>query len=324
MNRKPLLQVENLTVSFPARDSRARMKAVNGVSFEIYEGETLGLVGESGCGKTTLGRAVSLLQRADSGRIHFNGRDLLQTGRSELRKVRRQIQMIFQSPFSSLDPRMSVLDTLSEALIYCRGIPAKRCISESAELMRQVGLDPSVIRKFPHEFSGGQRQRIAIARALAAGPSLVIADEPVSSLDVSVSAQILSLLRQLRAKMNLTMLFISHDLSIVKYMSHRTAVMFKGVIVETGATEDLFNNPSHPYTKMLLDAIPVPDPSRKILPGHSVPERLSPDISSGGCYFRHRCPISYERCACEMPALGPVGGNHYCACFRATSIELPA
>jgi oligopeptide/dipeptide ABC transporter ATP-binding protein len=312
-----LLEVKNLTVSFPSEKRGIKTLAVDNVSLCIYKGETLGLVGESGCGKTTLGRAVCLLRKADRGSIIFDNKDFLKLRGDKLKKERRRIQMIFQNPYSSLNPRMTVLDILSEALVAGKGIPPAECSEAAASLMRQTGLDPAVIRKFPHEFSGGQRQRIAIARALAAGPSLVIADEPVSSLDVSVAAQILTLLRRLRESMGLTMLFISHDLSIVRYMSQRTAVMFKGRIVESGSTDLLFRNPAHPYTRMLLDSVPVPDPSKKILSRFSVPQHSTSLMSTGGCPFRPRCSISFERCALEVPELAPVGDGHLCACFRA-------
>lgn len=317
MNNGNLLEVKDLTVIFGDSNRREKgNKAVNNVSFTLKKGETLGLVGESGCGKTTLGRTIIRLQKESSGSVLLNGRDLCRLNPFQLRPLRRQMQMIFQNPYSSLNPRMTVLEIIAEPFTgrYSREEKTERV----SRLMMHCGLDPEMMRKFPHEFSGGQRQRIAIARSIAADPMLIIADEPVSSLDVSVQAQILNVLKSLKDSLSLTMLFISHDLSVVRYISQRVAVMYRGNIVEIGKTEDLFNNPCHPYTKALLDAVPVIDPERKICQFESV--QTSDKISSenNGCPFFNRCVKRKDECRSEIPKLSPCADDegHCCACFN--------
>jgi len=316
MNNGNLLEVKDLTVIFGDSNRREKgNKAVNNVSFTLKKGETLGLVGESGCGKTTLGRTIIRLQKESSGSVLLNGRDLCRLNPFQLRPLRRQMQMIFQNPYSSLNPRMTVLEIIAEPFTgrYSR----EEKIEKVSKLIVQSGLDPQMMRKFPHEFSGGQRQRIAIARSIAADPMLIIADEPVSSLDVSVQAQILNLLKGLRDKLSLTMLFISHDLSVVRYISQRVAVMYRGNIVEIGKTEDLFNNPCHPYTKALLDAVPVIDPERKIYQFKSVQSTDSDFSENSGCPFFNRCSKRKDECRLEVPKLSPSADEegHCCACI---------
>ena len=314
-----LLEVRNLAMHFPfhgkvAGDGRRVVRAVDGVSLWIDEGETLGLVGESGCGKSTLARAIVQLYRPTSGEVIFQGENLAALGGSRLRQARRHVQMIFQDPYSSLNPRMSVAEIIAEPL---RNFGETSSMdARLRELLATVGLDASALGRYPHEFSGGQRQRIGIARALALRPALVIADEPASALDVSVQAQIINLLRDLQARFRLSLLFISHDLSVVSLLSRRVAVMYLGEIVETGPTSDLFARPQHPYTEALLSAIPVPDPkaerarSRILLSG-DVP---SPVNKPPACPFHPRCPYVFERCRTEKPALRESGAGRFVAC----------
>lgn len=315
MNNSNLLEVKYLSVVYNDSNRKAKgNKAVNNVSFTLKKGETLGLVGESGCGKTTLGRTIIRLQKECSGNVLLNGIDLCSLSPSKLRPLRRQMQMIFQNPYSSLNPRMTVLEIIAEPFTgrYSR----KEKIERVSKLMVQSGLDPEMMSKFPHEFSGGQRQRIAIARSIAADPMLIIADEPVSSLDVSVQAQILNVLKSLRDSLSLTMLFISHDLSVVRYISQRVAVMYRGSIVEIGKTENLFKNPCHPYTKALLDVVPVIDPERKIYQFKSV-QSSDPDPSeNSGCPIFNRCLKRKDECRSEVLKLYPCANeeDHYCAC----------
>lgn len=312
-----LLEVKNLSVSFTGNSRKKNgVKAVRDVSFTLKKGETLGLVGESGCGKTTLGRTITRFQKENSGSINLNGIDLCHLSPSQLRPLRRQMQMIFQNPYSSLNPRMTVLEIIAEP--FSGKLSRKYKISRVTDLMVQCGLDPEMMRKFPHEFSGGQRQRIAIARAVAADSMLIIADEPVSSLDVSVQAQILNVLKSLRDTLELTMLFISHDLSVVRYISQKVAVMYQGSIIETGKTEDLFKNPCHPYTRTLLDAVPVIDPD---IIKHKVKSilRNDSDISEAtGCPFCLRCPEVKNICKSEFPNLRKCGIEecHFVACVN--------
>ncbi|MBI4442988.1 MAG: ATP-binding cassette domain-containing protein [Acidobacteria bacterium] len=309
-----LLEVQNLKMYFPSPGKVGVLKAVDDVSFRIGPGETLGLVGESGCGKSSLARAIVRLYRPTAGIILFRGEDLTQLEGERLRQNRRQIQMIFQDPYSSLNPRMRVAEILSEPLRnfqLTENLPARL-----QELVALVGLDDSSLSRYPHEFSGGQRQRIAIARALALNPALVIADEPLSALDVSIQAQIVNLLRDLQARLGLSYLFISHDLSVVSLVSHRVVVMYLGESVETAPTRALFAQPWHPYTEALLSAIPVPDPRQERNKGRIV---LKGDVPSPlnrppGCPFHPRCPYTFERCRSEKPMLQEYSPGRWVSC----------
>ncbi len=319
----PLLQVDDLVKHFPTRTgllggSSAPVRAVDGVSFELAEGETLGLVGESGCGKSTLARTVLKLIEPTAGRILFRGRDIVPLRGRELRALRREMQIVFQDPYASLDPRLSVEAIVGEAFAIHGGAKDAERRARVLELLSHVGLREDHLGRYPHEFSGGQRQRIGIARALAVSPKLIVADEPLSALDVSVQAQIVNLLRELQDRRGLAYLFISHDLKIVEYLSDRVAVMYLGKIVETGRAADLYRAPQHPYTRALLSAVPLPDPTRRrtrlILEG-DVPNPAAPPP---GCAFHPRCPLALERCRQEAPALLAVGSGdgHLAACFR--------
>jgi len=318
-----LLEVKNLKVHYPVRHglfSRVRetVKAVDGVSFQIEPGETLGLVGESGCGKSTLGRAILRLVEPTAGEIFLNGENLTQLRGNALRVRRRKFQMIFQDPFGSLNPRMTVADIVGEALDIheLTDSPAARR-KRIAELLVAVGLDAAYVRRYPHEFSGGQRQRIGIARALAVEPDLIVCDEPVSALDVSVQAQIINLLRDLQEQRGLAYLFIAHDLAVVEHISRRVLVMYLGKIVEQAAATEIIRAPRHPYTQALISAVPEVDPDAKreriILPG-DVPSPMHPP---GGCPFHPRCPIAEERCTMEAPSLEESQPGHATACHRA-------
>lgn len=320
-----LLTVSDLQVHFPVyagivRTEVARVKAVDGVSFSIPKGKTLGLVGESGCGKTTTGRAIVKLNDPTGGQVFFEGVDLANASAKEMRSVCRKIQMVFQDPYASLNPRMSVGDTIAEPIRVHKLREGEAAIRERvAELLALVGLNPAFASRFPHEFSGGQRQRIGIARALAVEPILLVCDEPVSALDVSIQAQVINLLMELQEKLNLTCLFIAHGLAVVRHISDQVAVMYLGKIVETGECESLFTNPMHPYTQSLLSAAPIPDPDiegkreRVILPG-DVPSPLNPP---GGCNFHTRCPLAIEKCSLSQPPLTDYGNGHFTACWRA-------
>ncbi len=299
--------------------------AVDGVTLKVREGETLGLVGESGCGKTTLGRTIARLYKPTGGSVIFGGQDLSGLNQQRLREVRRDLQMIFQDPFESLNARHTISDILQEPFeIHKIGIPKDRN-EEILQLLNRVGLDEGVLTRFPHEFSGGQRQRIGIARAIALKPKMVICDEPVSALDVSIQSQILNLLLELQVEMNLTYLFIAHDLAVVKHISDYIAVMYLGKIVEWADADTLYQHPVHPYTHALLSAIPVPDPAvkkkKQILSG-DVPSPVNPPP---GCVFHTRCPHAKEYCKDKVPELGPApginGGNHLQACLRAGEIR---
>jgi peptide/nickel transport system ATP-binding protein len=314
-----LLEVRNLALHFPFHgrstgDGRRVVRAVDSVSLWIDEGETLGLVGESGCGKSTLARAIVQLYKPTAGEVIFRGENLAALGGKRLRKARRHIQMIFQDPYSSLNPRMSVAQILAEPL---RNFGETEALdARLRELIATVGLDQSALSRYPHEFSGGQRQRIGIARALALRPALVVADEPASALDVSVQAQIINLLRDLQSRFRLSFLFISHDLSVVSLLSRRVAVMYLGEIVETGPTADLFSRPQHPYTEALLSAVPVPDPQAertrvRILLSGDVP---SPVHKPPACPFHPRCPYVFDRCRSEKPALREYETGRFAAC----------
>jgi oligopeptide/dipeptide ABC transporter ATP-binding protein len=320
----PFLEVQNLKVHFPVKHgvfSRARefVKAVDDVSFCIAPGETLGLVGESGCGKTTLGRAIVRLVEPTAGRVLFEGEDIAGMSRGELRARRRKFQMIFQDPYSSLNPRMTVEDIIGEALDIhglADGKPARR--TRIAELLKAVGLDATYAQRYPHEFSGGQRQRIGIARALAVEPKLIMCDEPVSALDVSVQAQIINLLQDLQQQHGIAYLFIAHDLAVVRHISDRVIVMYLGHVMEIADRDTLYAEPLHPYTRALLDAVPIPDPQiearreHRVL-GGEVPSPLNPPR---GCVFHTRCPLAGEECKMAAPPLREVRPKHFAACIK--------
>ena len=320
-----LVSVQDLQMYFPVRSGVifqkkvADIKAVDGVSFDIRRGETLGLVGESGCGKTTTGRCILQLYKPTSGQVLFEGHDLTTLKGGQLRRFRRRMQMIFQDPYSSLDPRQNAGSIIGEPLIVHKMTNSRGEYREQvAELLSVVGLNPSMSNRFPHEFSGGQRQRIGVARALAVRPSLIVCDEPVSALDVSIQAQVINLLEDLQEQFNLTYLFIAHDLSVVRHISDRIAVMYLGKIMELADRTDLYENPLHPYTKALLSAVPIPDPviesqrERIILTG-DVPSPLRPPP---GCVFHTRCPIAIDECSQVVPELRNVGNEHWVSCIR--------
>ena len=325
--------MRNLTKYFPIRKGllkrvvTGQVRAVDDVSFRLDERETLGLVGESGCGKTTTSRCILRALDPTSGQMHFRTRagervDLATLDHRELREVRREVQMIFQDPFSSLNPRMTLFDIVGDPLLnYGMSSRAQR-EDRVAELLTLVGLRPEFIRRFPHAFSGGQRQRIGIARALAPEPRLLVADEPVSALDVSIQAQVLNLLADLRGRIGLSYLFVAHDLSVVKQFCHRVAVMYVGKIVETAATEELFAAPRHPYTEALLSAVPRPDPrvraERIILRG----EVANPAAPPPGCSFHPRCAYATDVCHAELPALEPIAAGHEASCHHAGDLDL--
>ncbi len=311
-----LLKVRNLKKYFPVENSDEVVKAVDGVSFNILAGETLGLVGESGCGKSTIGRCILRLIEPTSGEIIFENKNVLGLNKEELRLLRRRMQIIFQDPYSSLNPRLSVYSIISEPLkIHGVGTESERK-EMVADLLQKVGLDPAYMDRYPHEFSGGQRQRIGIARAIALKPKLIVCDEPVSALDVSVQAQVINLLQDLQNEFGLTYLFISHGLAIVQHISDRVAVMYLGKIVEIAPSKRLYENPLHPYTKALLSAIPIPDPKKKreriILQG-DVPTPINPP---SGCRFRNRCPMAVKECAEQVPVLREIEKEHFAACIR--------
>ncbi len=331
--RQVLLEVRHLKKYFPIYKGLMRkvvnqVRAVDDVSFFVRQGETLGLVGESGCGKTTASRCILRALTPTSGEILFREADgtvtdLAKLDRRGLARFRPQMQMIFQDPFASLNPRMTIFDIVSEPL-YVHGMRSRAERTEKvAELLRLVGLRPEYMQRYPHAFSGGQRQRIGIARALALRPRLVVADEPVSALDVSVQAQVLNLMLELQEALSLTYLFVAHDLSVVKHISDRVCVMYVGKIVETAPTLELFAAPRHPYTAALLAAVPVPDPQRRTaiqeLPG----EVASPANPPSGCYFHPRCQFAVERCRQESPQLEEIAPDHFVSCHRAAELSLP-
>ena len=319
-----LVDVRGLKVYFPVtaglifQRKVADIKAVDGVTFQIRKGETLGLVGESGCGKSTTGRAILQLYRPTEGSIKFGDVELTEIKGGELRRMRRKMQMIFQDPYASLNPRMSVGAIVGEPLAIHGLAKGKERRERVAELMRIVGLNPYYASRFPHEFSGGQRQRIGVARALAVEPDFIVADEPVSALDVSIQAQIINLLEDLQEQFGLTYLFIAHDLSVVPHTSDRVAVMYLGKIMELTGRDELYENPLHPYTKALLSAVPIPDPDlektreRIILTG-DVPSPMRPPP---GCVFHTRCPIAIDECRTELPEWREVSKDHWVACHR--------
>jgi oligopeptide transport system ATP-binding protein len=320
-----LLEVRNLVKHFPVGGGvfggpRAMIRAVDGVSFAIHRGETLGLVGESGCGKTTTGRCILQLERPTSGAVVFEKRDLTTLDQTELRAVRRRMQVIFQDPYSSLNPRMTVGQIIAEPLAV-HGIirEARARTARVRALLGHVGLLPQHAHRYPHQLSGGQRQRVGIARALALEPALVVCDEPVSALDVSIQAQIINLLENLQAEFGLTYLFVAHDLSVVRHISDRVAVMYLGKIVEIADRQALYEDPLHPYTKALLSAVPIPDPElearrERFVLGGEVPSALNPP---SGCVFHPRCPIAVDRCRAVVPELREIKPGHWAACILA-------
>ncbi len=322
--REVLLSVRGLKKYFPitagflVQREVGAVKAVDGLDFDVFKGETLGLVGESGCGKSTTGRTILQLYRPTAGSVVFEGTDLATIGGEPLRRMRKRMQMIFQDPYASLNPRMSVGRIVSEPLkVHNVGTP-KEQMERVQYLMEKVGLNPYFVNRYPHEFSGGQRQRIGIARALALNPTLIVADEPISALDVSIQAQVVNLLQDLQKEFGLTYLFIAHDLSMVRHICDRVAVMYLGKIVEVAAADELYHNPLHPYTQSLLSAVPVPDPEveakrqRIILKG-DVPSPAKPPI---GCNFNTRCPVAFEACFRDEPELQEAQPSHWVACHR--------
>jgi oligopeptide transport system ATP-binding protein len=323
------LELENLKTHFPVergiifRRRIGTVKAVDGVSLRLRQGEILGLVGESGCGKSTLGRTILQLIPPTEGSVILAGRNLAELGGRELRESRADFQMIFQDPYASLNPRMTVFDALAEATQAHRSVPQSELSARVIELMQKVGLPERALKKYPHEFSGGQRQRIAIARALAVQPKLIVADEPVSALDVSIQAQIINLLAKLSREMQLTLIFISHDLSVVKHISDRIAVMYLGKIVELGPATQVFERPLHPYTKSLVSAVPIPDPERerqrqRIILSGDPPSPMNPP---GGCPFHPRCPYAIADCARVVPQLELFDKAQEASCIRLREIN---
>ncbi|MBM7098018.1 dipeptide ABC transporter ATP-binding protein [Bacillus sp. H-16] len=315
-----LLQIKELKKYYPVRGGFFRkkigdVKAVDNISFELKRGETFGLVGESGCGKSTAGRTITRLFKPTSGKIFFEGEDITNIYGSRLRNMRKDIQMVFQDPYASLNPKMMVGSIVSEPILNYRRVSEKAVRDEVMDLLTKVGLPEDAYFKYPHEFSGGQRQRIGIARALALKPKLIVADEPVSALDVSVQSQVLNLLKSLQKEFNLTLLFIAHDLSVVKHMSDRIGVMYLGNLVEVADADDLYANPKHPYTKALISAIPMPDPRNKsariILKG-DVPSPQNPPV---GCAFHPRCPEAMPQCSERKPQLKEVNREHRVSCL---------
>jgi oligopeptide/dipeptide ABC transporter ATP-binding protein len=314
-----LLEVKNLTKHYSVSrglfsKNRQIVKAVDGISFSIAPGEALGLVGESGCGKTTAGRCILRLIETTAGEVWFDDRNLLALDKHQLRKMRRHLQMIFQDPYASLNPRMTVSRILEEPLVIHRTGNKNQRLDRVAQLLNMVGLDASLMKRFPHEFSGGQRQRIGIARALALDPKLIVADEPVSALDVSVQAQIVNLLKELQQKLKLTFLFIAHDLSVVQHFCDRIAVMYLGKIVELASSQELFKNPLHPYTKVLLASIPVADPKVRKKRENLKGEIASTSAPLSGCHFHPRCSIAIDLCKTEEPPLREITPGHFAAC----------
>ena len=327
-----ILEVKNLKMYFPvgsgflSRKPVGYVKAVDDVSFTVKRGETLGLVGESGCGKTTTGRAILQLYKPTAGQVVFDGQDLTSMNTKRMRGMRREMQVIFQDPYSSLNPRMTAGNIIGEPLIV-HGLVANKTEyrDKVADLLTNVGLNPYMADRFPHEFSGGQRQRIGVARALSVSPKFIVADEPVSALDVSIQAQIINLLEDLQERFNLTYLFIAHDLSVVRHISDRVGVMYLGHLVEMAERNEIYRNPIHPYTKALLSAVPIPDPvldaqrERVLLTGE-VPSPLNPP---SGCVFHPRCPAANDTCAQILPELREVETDHYSACILSTGYGTP-
>jgi oligopeptide transport system ATP-binding protein len=321
-NPDVILKVDNLVKHFPImrgtifRKQVGAVRAVDGISFDVRRGETLGLVGESGCGKSTTGRAILQLHRPTSGSVVFENVDLVKLKGEDLRKMRRRMQMIFQDPYASLNPRMTVGEIIGEPLLVHNLASRSEANKKVEELLELVGLNPTYANRYPHEFSGGQRQRVGVARALALNPSLIVCDEPISALDVSIQAQVVNLLEDLQKQFNLTYLFIAHDLSMVRHISTRVAVMYLGMIVELAARDVLYSAPLHPYTQALLSAVPIPDPAveekrkRQILQG----EIPSPANPPSGCHFRTRCPLAEKICAEVSPEFREIQPEHFVAC----------
>lgn len=324
--KKVLLEVNNLVKYFPVRAGilqrvKAWVKAVDDVSFFIYEGETFGLVGESGCGKTTIGRTILRLIPATSGSVVFEGTNLFELSGNAMKKMRRSIQIIFQDPYSSLDPRMPIGESISEGLRIHTDKSAQERFDIVVEMLTRVGMRADHARRYPHEFSGGQRQRIGIARALSLRPKFIVCDEPVSALDVSIQAQVLSILRELQQEFGLTYLFIAHNLSVVEHFSDRVGVMYLGKMVEMATRDDLYRDPLHPYTQALMSAIPIPDPTirrKRIILQGDVPSPLNPPK---GCRFHTRCPLAFDKCSQEAPPFKDYGDEHYAACWLLESGE---
>ncbi len=327
-----LLEVKDLKMHFPvgggflSSKPMGYVKAVDGISFTVKRGETLGLVGESGCGKTTTGRCILQLYKPTSGQVIFDGQDLTSLKTKQMRAMRREMQVIFQDPYSSLNPRMTAGNIIGEPLIVHSLVNNKTEYREKvAELLTNVGLNPYMADRFPHEFSGGQRQRIGVARALSVSPKFIVADEPVSALDVSIQAQIINLLEDLQEQFNLTYLFIAHDLSVVRHISDRVGVMYLGHMVELAERNEIYRNPAHPYTKALLSAVPIPDPvldaqrDRVLLTGE-VPSPLNPP---SGCVFHPRCPVANDTCSQVIPELREVEPQHHSACLLSTGYGTP-
>lgn len=330
-NNTPLLKVEHLHKEFPTgsgfmggKFSKKVVSAVNDVSFEIRAGETFGLVGESGCGKSTTGRAIMHLDPPTSGKVYFEGRDISKMNKKELKAMRREMQFIFQDPYASLNPRMTIGEIISEPMvIHGIGTPEER-IERVRELLDVVGLNPEHINRYPHEFSGGQRQRVGIARSFILRPKLIICDEPVSALDVSIQAQVLNLLKDLQKQYGTAYLFIAHDLSVVQHISDRVAVMYLGKMVELSDWKSLYAEPNHPYTQALLSAVPIPDPDvqqnrKRIILAGDPPSPIDPP---SGCRFHTRCPIAQAKCSEEIPEFREIGDGHYCACHYAAPFPI--
>lgn len=327
MEKKKILEVRDLTKYFPLgkgkiKEGQPCVKAVEGVSFDLYEGETLGLVGESGCGKSTLGRAILRLHEPTSGSVIFNGEDVLKKNRKEMRKLREEMQFIFQDPYSSLNPRMNVFNILSEPLIahgmFKRGPELEEYIKK---LMERCGLPSYYCYRYPHQFSGGQRQRIGIARSLALNPRFIICDEPVSALDVSIQSQIINLMMDMQEEKNISYIFISHDLSVVKHISDRVGVMYLGSLVEIADKDEIYANPQHPYTKALMSAIPIPDPKSKTQM-HAIKGEIPSNVNiPSGCKFHPRCPFATEKCKAEVPQVKEIKPGHFVQCHFAGEFE---
>jgi oligopeptide transport system ATP-binding protein len=330
-DRAPLVRVRNLKKYFPIHRGAiiqrhvGNIKAVDDVSFEVVRGETLGLVGETGCGKTTVGRTILMLYTATSGHVIFDGTDLVTLKENELRHVRRRMQMIFQDPYASLNPRMTIGSIISAPLDVHTRLRGKEKRARIDELLHMVGLNPEFVNRYPHEFSGGQRQRIGIARALALNPDLIVCDEPISSLDVSIQAQVVNLLEELQDKLGLTYLFIAHDLSMVRHISDRMAVMYLGKIMELADRDEIYLNPLHPYTQALMSAVPVPDPDaskmrKRIILQGDIPSPANPPV---GCNFSTRCPVVKDICTKEEPIYREILPDHWVACHFAEEFIRP-